>query len=68
MPEQANGKGLHEGFVPGVGPALFPAAHSAGPNDDKGLVQACESHRANGNQVVEFIPPGGAADCEHGPP
>ena len=68
LPENAGGKGLHQSPI---GP--MPAAHSAGPNDDKGLVQACKSAEKSG--VVTFIPPpsffpGGPpdTDCMHGEP
>ena len=65
LPESATGGGLHD--TP-FGTKL-PAAHSAGPNDDKGLVQACLSTRDN--PVVEFIPPPPFlqdTDCMHGEP
>jgi hypothetical protein len=64
LPESAGGGGLHESPL-----GLMPASHSAGPDDDKGLVQACESTRSNAS-VVTFLPPGppGFVDCMHGPP
>ena|SRR5919107_1425293 len=64
LPGSAGGNGLHEAPF-----GLLPAAHSAGPNDDKGLVQACESTRSNPS-AVSFVPPGppGFVDCHHGPP
>jgi hypothetical protein len=65
LPENAGGQGLHESPI-----GLMPAAHSAGPNDDKGLVQACTATRENGHAAVSFVPPGppGFVDCRHGPP
>ena len=69
LPANANGQGLHETPFG----TLLPAAHSAGPNDDKGLVQACKSAERSG--VVSFVPPpsffpGGPpdTDCMHGEP
>jgi hypothetical protein len=64
LPDDAGGQGLHASPI-----GLMPAAHSAGPNDDKGLVQACESTRSNPSAVT-FVPPGppGFVDCRHGPP
>jgi hypothetical protein len=69
LPAQAQGTELHAGFTETGQPAMFPAAHSAGPNDDKGLVQSCLSTRDN--PVVAFIPrppflPD--TDCMHGEP
>jgi hypothetical protein len=60
LPSAAQGQGLHETPF-GV---LFPAAHSAGPNDDKGLVSACEATRANSSAVTFVAPPFGS--CQHG--
>src|SRR5918994_3828177 len=51
LPGNADGQGLHESPI-----GLMPAAHSAGPNDDKGLVQACESTRSNPS-AGSFVPP-----------
>src|SRR5688572_17886786 len=51
LPESAGGQGLHQSPI---GP--MPAAHSAGPNDDKGLVQACTATRENGHAAVSFVP------------
>jgi hypothetical protein len=60
LPSAAQGQGLHETPFG----ALFPAAHSAGPNDDKGLVAACEATRENPSAVTFVAPPFGS--CEHG--
>jgi hypothetical protein len=62
LPEAAQGQGLHETPFD----VLFPAAHSAGPNDDKGLVSACEATRANPSAVTFLAPPFGS--CMHGVP
>lgn len=59
LPDAAAGQGLHESPF-----GAMPAAHSAGPNDDKGLVQACESTRANRSAVTFKAPPFGS--CQHG--
>ena len=69
LPDSANGNGLHPG-PPGSND-VYPASHSAGPNNDKGLVQACKSTRSNPSRA-SFVPPGPGgpndADCQHGPP
>lgn len=62
LPEAAQGQGLHEG--PGF---LLPASHSAGPNDDKGLVSACEATRENPSAVT-FLAPPFFTGCHHGLP
>jgi hypothetical protein len=62
LPGEAQGQGLH---ATPFG-TMFPAAHSAGPNDDKGLVQACESTNSNPSVVVFAAPPFGS--CHHGRP
>ena len=59
LPGGAQGEGLHESPV-----GLMPAAHSAGPDDDEGLVRACESTRANPSAVTFVAPPFGS--CQHG--
>ena len=61
LPGAAQGEGLHESPF-----GAMPAAHSAGPSDDKGLVQACESTRANPSAVTFVAPPFGS--CQHGVP
>ena len=62
LPENAQGQGLHRTPF-----GTMSAAHSAGPNDDKGLVQACESTRANPS-VVTFAAPPFFTGCMHGRP
>jgi hypothetical protein len=66
LPDNAKGRGLHETPTAGV---LLAASHSAGPNDDKGLVQACLATRENASPV-SFVPPppGVDTDCKHGEP
>jgi len=67
LPDNAKGRGLHETPLPGV---LLAASHSAGPNDDKGLVQACLATRENASAVSFVPPPPGVpdTDCMHGEP
>jgi hypothetical protein len=62
LPESAGGAGLHQSPF-----GAMPAAHSAGPADAKGLVQACESTRANPS-VVHFAAPPFFTGCMHGLP
>ena len=59
LPSAAKGRGLHESPF-----GAMPASHSAGPDDDKGLVQACESTRDNRSAVTFVAPPFGS--CQHG--
>jgi hypothetical protein len=65
LPGSPNGNGLHQSPI-----GVMSASHSAGPNGDKGLVQACTATRENGHAAVSFVPPGppGFVDCFHGPP
>ena len=59
LPDAAQGQELH------VTPfGLYPAAHSAGPDDQAGLVQACNSTSANPSAVTFVAPPFGS--CQHG--
>lgn len=59
LPSAVQGQGLHQSpFGP------MPAAHSAGPNNDKGLVSACLATRANPSVVTFVAPPFGS--CQHG--
>ena len=59
LPPSAQGRGLHWSPF-----GMMPASHSAGPNNDKGLVQACESTRDNPSVVTFMAPPFGS--CQHG--
>ena len=61
LPGAAQGQGLHQSPF-----GAMPAAHSAGPSEDKGLVQACESTRDNRSAVTFNAPPFGS--CQHGVP
>lgn len=63
LPDEAQGNGLHDTPFG----TTFPASHSAGPNDDKGLVQSCESTRDNPS-VVSFLAPPFFTGCVHGLP
>ena len=54
----ANGKGLVLGGP--TGDQLMPPSHV------KGLNNACETIRANGNGVVDIFGPPTPAGCEHG--
>lgn len=62
LPEAASGVGLHESPI-----GMMAAAHSAGPNDDKGLPQACASTGDNAS-AAEFAAPPFFTGCHHGQP
>ena len=62
LPEAASGTGLHASPI-----GMMPAAHSAGPNDDKGLVSACLSTTGNPS-AAQFAAPPFFTGCMHGQP
>ena len=64
---QAQGQGLHVVTLPGGVVLIMPAAQSAGPDDQKGLVQACRSTDANPSAVAFNAPPF-FTGCQHGLP
>ena len=66
LPPSASGEGLHVGGPPWA-PFFMPAAHSAGPEGDKGLVQACTA-AGRDNSAVTFAAPPFFTGCVHGQP